>query len=201
MILLHTPIPEINKSRLAQTNIELKAMYRLITFSRKHLADDLLDSILSSTQNFKELLSIKNAQMEAQNKEEATLYVNNLNKTLQFVTQEINNGNNFENQLQLFQLFRLTSPESHILHPNRYRTQLVQIGSYICPDPKEVPALVNELFHKLSFIKNPVLRAIYFHHELIRIHPFADGNGRTIRIAKTVIIKTKPEVLFASFTL
>ena len=33
-------------------------------------------------------------------------------------------------------------------------------------------------------IKNPIIRAIYFHHELIRIHPFADGNGRVTRIAK-----------------
>jgi Fic family protein len=33
-------------------------------------------------------------------------------------------------------------------------------------------------------ISNPIIRAIYFHHELIRIHPFADGNGRVTRIAK-----------------
>ncbi len=28
------------------------------------------------------------------------------------------------------------------------------------------------------------MKAIYFYHELIRIHPFIDGNGRTTRIAK-----------------
>ncbi|MGK0387184.1 MAG: Fic family protein, partial [Patiriisocius sp.] len=145
---------------------------------------DLLDSFLSSTQNLKELLSIKNAQMEAQNNEEAAAYVINLNKALSFVTEEINDNKTFGNQLQLFQLFRLTSPESHELHPNKYRNNDVQIGSFLCPEPKIVPSLVNELFHTLSFIENPVLRAVYFHHELIRIHPFADGNGRTTRIAK-----------------
>ncbi len=184
MLLLPLPIPEIDTIKLAQIHIELKAIYRLITFSRKHQADDLLDSILSSTADLKELLSIKNAQMEAQNEEEAQLYVKNLNKALIFVTSEINSNVNFKDQIQLFQLFRLTSPESHELHPNKFRTQLVQIGSYLCPDPKLVPALVNELFHTMSFIKNPIFKAIYFHHELIRIHPFADGNGRTTRIAK-----------------
>jgi Fic family protein len=36
----------------------------------------------------------------------------------------------------------------------------------------------------MESIKNPLLKAIYFHHELIRIHPFADGNGRVTRVAK-----------------
>ncbi|MFT5891825.1 MAG: Fic family protein [Dokdonia sp.] len=184
MLLLPIPIPTIDPLKIKQIDIEIRAIYRLITFSRKHEADDLLDSFLSSTQNLKELLSIKNAQMEAQSEEEAAAYVINLNKALYFITDEINANKTFTNQLQLFQLFRLTSPESHELHPNKYRNTDVQIGSILCPEPKQVPSLVNELFHKLSFIENPILRAIYFHHELIRIHPFSDGNGRTTRIAK-----------------
>lgn len=184
MMLLPTNIPPVDKLKMSQIDIEIRAIYRLITYSRKHLADDLLDSILSSTQNFKELLSIKNAQMEAQNDDEIGEYIVHLNEALAFVTNEINENNNFSDQLQLFQLFRLTSPESHELHPNKYRTTDVQVGSYLCPDPKKVPSLVNELFYRISCIDNSVLRAIYFHHELIRIHPFSDGNGRTTRIAK-----------------
>jgi len=151
MILLPTSIPEIDAIRMSQIDIEIRAIYRLITFSRKHLADDLLDSFLSSTQNLKELLSIKNAQMEAQNEAETAEYIANLDEALAFVTEEINDNKNFSSQIQLFQLFRLTSPESHENHPNRYRINDVQIGSFLCPDPKEVPGLVNELFHKLSF--------------------------------------------------
>jgi Fic family protein len=40
-------------------------------------------------------------------------------------------------------------------------------------------------------IENPIIRAIYFHHELIRIHPFVDGNGRTTRMAKNWILMYK----------
>lgn len=184
MRLLPTNMPEIDRSIISLTNNEIKAIYRLITFSRKHLADDLLDSFLANTENLKELLSIKNAQMEAQDEEEVKAYLKSLKKALVFITKEINENNNFETELQLFQIFRLTSPESHAIHPNRYRNSTVQIGSFICPDPSEVPALVSQLFYNLSEIKDPILKAIYFHHELIRIHPFSDGNGRTTRISK-----------------
>ena len=184
MILLPTNIPEIDRSVITLINNEIKAIYRLITFSRKHLADDLLDSFLSNTEDLKELLSIKNAQMEAQDDEEVKAYLKSLNKALVFVTKEINKNHNFETELQLFQIFRLTSPESHANHPNRYRSTMVQIGSYLCPDPAEVPSLVSQLFFNLLKIKDPILKAIYFHHELIRIHPFSDGNGRTTRISK-----------------
>jgi Fic family protein len=40
----------------------------------------------------------------------------------------------------------------------------------------------------MNQIENPIIKAIYFHHELIRIHPFIDGNGRTTRIAKNWIL-------------
>lgn len=184
------PISEINVDSTKVQEVEqiMKATFRLIIFSRKHMADDLLNTYLSSTTNLKELLSIKNAQMEAQNEIEAEAYLVTLNQTLLFVANEIEHQVDFKTELQLFQLFRSISPESHANHPNRYRDTLVQIGAYLCPDPKEVPSLVSALFFNINAIKNPIIRAIYFHHELIRIHPFIDGNGRTTRIAKNWIL-------------
>lgn len=184
------PIEKINVDRKKIQELEqvMKSTFRLITFSRKHLADDLLNTYLSSTTNLQGLLSIKNAQMEAQNEEEAKQYLITLNKTLLFVANEIKHHVDFRKELQLFQLFRSISPESHANHPNRYRDKLVRIGNYICPESKEIPSLVSHLFHNINRIKNPIIRAIYFHHELIRIHPFVDGNGRTTRIAKNWIL-------------
>ena len=40
----------------------------------------------------------------------------------------------------------------------------------------------------MNQIENPIIKAIYFHHELIRIHPFIDGNRGMIRIAKNWIL-------------
>lgn len=101
--------------------------------------------------------------MEAQNDEEAAMYVSTLNETLLYVSDEIKHQVDFTSELQLFQLFRSISPESHEILPNRFRDNLVQIGSYLCPDAKEVPALVSELFYNINQIKNPIVRAIYFH--------------------------------------
>jgi Fic family protein len=180
------PISEINAdlNKIQRIKETLQSTFRLITFSRDHFADDLLNTYLSSTTNLQQLLSIKNAQMEAQNDDEAAIYLEGLNKTMSTITEEIKHSIDFSTEVQLFQLFRSISPESHIEHPNRYRDKLVQIGQYICPDPKEIPSLVSQLFHNMNSIKEPLIKAIYFHHELIRIHPFSDGNGRTTRIAK-----------------
>jgi hypothetical protein len=175
---------QVNQKKIDEIDGIVKSIYRLIIYSRYHLDDDLLDIYLAGVNNLKELLSIKNAQMEAQNEEEAKAYLENLKISLDFVIEEIILHTNFQKEIQLFQLLRLVSPETNAIHPNRYRQSIVQIGAHMCPEPAIVPQLVSELFFRISSISNPIIRAIYFHHELIRIHPFADGNGRVTRIAK-----------------
>ncbi len=180
------PVEEIkaNQPKINKINHLVKSIYRLIIYSRDHLDDDLLDTYLLGMNELQELLTVKNAQMEAQNEEEAEEYLKNLKISLDFVITEIILHNNFEREVQLFQLLRLVSPETNAIHPNRYRQTLVQIGGYICPDKEVVPQLVSNLFYQMQAITNPIIKAIYFHHELIRIHPFADGNGRVTRVAK-----------------
>ena len=188
MILFPTNIIAINSSKINQIEDLAKAIYRLIIYSRDHFDDDLLDIYLDGFSNLKELLSIKNAQMEAQNEEEAIEYLAHLKQTLEFVIEEILRNNDFEKEIQLFQLLRLISPETNKIHPNKYRQTTVQIGSHICPAPHLISSLVSQLFYNCSQINSPILKAIYFHHELIRIHPFVDGNGRVTRIAKNWIL-------------
>lgn len=175
---------KIDQSKINHIDHLVKSIYRLIIYSRHHFDDDLLDTYLSGVRELQDLISVKNAQMESIDEEEGALYLKNLKITLEFVIEELIIHNNFEKELQLFQLFRLVSPETSLTQPNRYRQSLVQIGAHICPDKEIVPHLVSELFYQMKTIENPILKAIYFHHELIRIHPFTDGNGRVTRIAK-----------------
>jgi hypothetical protein len=184
MELLSINTTRINDKKIAEINQIIQSIYRLVIYSRDHFDDDLLDIYLQGIHNLKELVSIKNAQMEAQNEDELKSYLIHLKSSLDFVIQELVDQRNFEDPVQLFQLLRIISPETNSLHPNRFRDSFVQVGAHVCPDPKLLPSLVNELFFKMKLIDNPIIRAIYFHHELIRIHPFADGNGRVTRIAK-----------------
>ncbi len=59
------------------------------------------------------------------------------------------------------------------------------------PPPARLPALLKELVAWLegpSRSLYPVLAAGLAHYELVRIHPFADGNGRTARLLATLIL-------------
>jgi deoxyadenosine/deoxycytidine kinase len=146
------PIEEIkvNHTKINKIDHLVKSIYRLIIYSRHHIDDDLLDTYLTSVQELQELLSLKNAQMEAQNEEEAEEYLKNLKVSLDFVIEEIILHHNFEKELQLFQLLRLVSPETNAIHPNRYRQTLVQVGAHICPDKDAVPNLVQNSYIKCN---------------------------------------------------
>lgn len=188
MILIPPATIKIDQLLLDDIDNKSKSIYRAITFCKKTSSKTLLNSFFNSTNSLTELLSIKNAQMEAETEEELKVYQKNLKKTILYVINEIKNGISISSQVQLFQIFRLISPESHQLHPNQYRKTVVQIGGYLCPNPEELNSLVSQLFYNLENISHPLIKAIYLHHELIRIHPFVDGNGRTIRIAKNWIL-------------
>lgn len=203
MLLLDPNRIKVRSDGMELIEQELRNIYRLIIFSRDHYADDLLNGFLQGINSFREQLSIKNAQLEAQSPEEVTEYLENLKRSLAFISKEIRHNINFESQVQLFHLLRLISPEAHMMHPNNYRRTEVQIGPIICPPSRIVTSLMEDLFVRMEDFDHPILKAIYFHHEMIRIHPFVDANGRVARIAKNwmlmhslyppIFINTGPE--------
>lgn len=60
------------------------------------------------------------------------------------------------------------------------------------PTPMEVPFLMREFVYWINKENadeiHPVLRAGIVHHELVRIHPFIDGNGRVARVLASLIL-------------
>ncbi len=60
------------------------------------------------------------------------------------------------------------------------------------PGAIEVPFLMREFIYWLNQTSkeqlHPVLKAGIAHHELVRIHPFVDGNGRVARVLATLIL-------------
>ena len=66
------------------------------------------------------------------------------------------------------------------------------IRIYTPPSPKETPPLMKSLIAWLNLEETKILHSILvcaiFHHRLVSIHPFADGNGRIARVIGTWIL-------------
>ena len=62
---------------------------------------------------------------------------------------------------------------------------------YLPPEVNEVKPLMEELIHFINSNKGSIdtlIVAGIFHKQMVLIHPFMDGNGRTARLATTVLL-------------
>ncbi|MEP7338801.1 MAG: Fic family protein [Acidobacteriota bacterium] len=74
-----------------------------------------------------------------------------------------------------------------------YRGQQVYLSGseFVPPRASEVPNLMRKLFDKIErerTAQHPVAFAAWLHFELVTIHPFIDGNGRTARLAMNLAL-------------
>ena len=94
----------------------------------------------------------------------------------------------------------------------RYRTVPVVVGNritgevvYTAPPPEEVSLLMDRFLGWLNGQEtgeaNPVLVAGIAHYEMVRIHPFIDGNGRVSRALATLILFLREFDIKRFFTL
>ena len=63
--------------------------------------------------------------------------------------------------------------------------------AYLPPDVEKVENLINDLVIYVNESKNnidPLILAGIFHKQMVIIHPFMDGNGRTARLATKVLL-------------
>lgn len=59
---------------------------------------------------------------------------------------------------------------------------------YIPPEYSDVPVLLDELIEYVNHTDDhPLIIAAAVHYQLVTIHPFEDGNGRTARDRKSVV--------------
>ena len=101
----------------------------------------------------------------------------------------------------------LRNPE----YEGKFRDTRVFIGNlhtqeinYMPPDAYKVPGLVDNLLDWLNNSADemyPVIIAGILHYELVRIHPFVDGNGRTSRLMATLILSVHKFNINNYFTL
>ena len=152
-----------------------------------------------------------------------TLIINNQKPTTK-AEQEVLNYFNVLNNLNKYSDKIITKDTILALHKDltkdllrnqeyegNFRDTSVIIGNlhtkkinYIPPDAYKVPYLVDELLDWLNNSTNemyPVIIAGILHYELVRIHPFIDGNGRTSRLMATLILSINEFNIDNYFTL
>ena len=62
---------------------------------------------------------------------------------------------------------------------------------FVCPPGDRINSLMNDLFEWLNENKDtihPLVLSSIFHYEFVFIHPFTNGNGRTVRLWQNLIL-------------
>lgn len=75
----------------------------------------------------------------------------------------------------------------------KYRNGQVRVAgaTFMPPPPSKIQSMIHELLqtlHQNPEELTPIELAAFFHHKLVYIHPFLDGNGRTARLLMNVIL-------------
>lgn len=75
----------------------------------------------------------------------------------------------------------------------RYRSMGVRIAgaNFVPPNALKVDELMDELVNwqnQEAYLFHPVIANAIFHHRFVWIHPFFDGNGRTVRLIANLLL-------------
>ncbi len=117
--------------------------------------------------------------------------VKNLGIAFDFLYELINHETPLT-ETYLKQIHALIIGDDTSLGPGEYRNiGVVIMGSdHTPPEPFEVPIKMRDLFDwiKQNENNNPIIVGAIAHHEMVKIHPFKDGNGRTARLLLNLIL-------------
>lgn len=113
--------------------------------------------------------------LEAINHEKAIIYLDDLVKDNKPIT-----------ECNIKNIHQLILKEIDNENAGRYRKENVTIkgATHIPPDYIRIPELMEKLILNYATWNkyHPIIQAALLHGELVKIHPFVDGNGRTSRL-------------------
>ena len=119
--------------------------------------------------------------LEAINHEKAILYLDDLVKDNEPIS-----------ELNIKNIHQLILKDIDNENAGRYRKENVTIKGavHIPPDYLKVPELMEKLILTYNTWNeyHPIIQAALLHGELVKIHPFADGNGRTSRLLMNLVL-------------
>ena len=122
--------------------------------------------------------------LEAINHEKAILFLDDLVK-----------DNDPINEWNIKSIHQLVLKDIDNKNAGRYRKENVTIkgATHIPPDYLKVPELMEKLILTYNAWSeyHPIIQAALLHGELVKIHPFIDGNGRTSRLLMNLVLMNK----------
>jgi Fic family protein len=161
-------------------------LYRKVLYSKRKR--NTFRKYVRTFQTLEKVTKVKNAQHEAVDKNDIKKYVKNLGKAYEYIIQKILDTEHFQGHADVISLHGFVDPDSYRHNPSNYRTKDVRFGEFYPPEPNKIYSLMDNLLFNMGKIEAPQIKGIYFHHEMVRIHPFVDGNGRTARMVKNWIL-------------
>jgi len=127
-----------------------------------------------------------------QSKDEKSIEIHNLEKAMGFINKNIKSikiDRSFVSELHKQVVEDITSPPKGegSKNPGKYRTKNLKIAKskHIPPDFTQVNNYMIEFFdfiNKNDTFKYDLLKIAIAHHRFTWIHPFDNGNGRTVRL-------------------
>lgn len=101
---------------------------------------------------------------------------------------------NYElNSVDILSIHELVLQKIEKEFAGRYRTSGVRISgaNFVPPNALKVDKYIEDLIQwvtKDSTDLSPIIRSAIFHHRFVWIHPFFDGNGRTVRLLFNLLL-------------
>jgi len=176
--LISTPLPSTYKKEY-QNKILSEIVHSSTAIEGNRLTQKQVDDVLRG----KKIQGYERDVKEVENYYRAVEYISSLSVDINFQISE-----QLIKKINKIVLDGIKNEEA-----GAYRKRELSVGSYIPPKPSAVPYLMGEFADWLNkpgpVNLSPILYAGIAHYQLVAVHPFIDGNGRTTRILTKLILK------------
>ncbi len=93
-------------------------------------------------------------------------------------------------EADILEIHRIVLSSIDTEYAGRYRDTRVRIAGsdVVFPNHVKIPELMGKFVEDINAELGPIQKALNAHYELVTIHPFVDGNGRTARLLMNLIL-------------
>jgi Fic family protein len=119
--------------------------------------------------------------MEAIDHHEAVLYIRTIGKRATPLTE-------MDVRTLHSLIVKRSAPDIAGRYANQGRFIVTNTGRHAFPSPAEIPALMGDFAKWLNGTSDTPATAFEAHRQLVNIHPFNDGNGRTARLLMNLML-------------